>query len=145
MEKIKPSIATLGYIGYFPAPGTMGTLVTLPLLYLLLHLPAFYYAGIVFGIAIGAYIAINKVITISDVKDPSEIVIDESVGILFACIGLSCSLDILAASFLLFRFFDILKPCGIAYFEKLPGAWGILIDDIIAGVCANITIRLLLL
>lgn len=73
----------------------------------------------------------------SEKSDPQEIVIDEWAGLLIALFGVSSNhlLSILTA-FVFFRLFDILKPGPVAWVEKLPGAWGVMADDIVAGVLA---------
>ena len=76
-------------------------------------------------------------------KDPKSIVIDEFAGFYCALLFLETSLAILALSFLLFRFFDILKPWPVSSFEKLPGSLGIVLDDIAAGLLACGCLQLL--
>lgn len=79
--------------------------------------------------------------------DPGEIVIDEFCGFYVACMGLvsweNPVIALLAALFF-FRVFDVLKPGPVGWAETVPGAWGIMLDDVMAGVCANFTVRLLL-
>ncbi len=78
-------------------------------------------------------------------KDPSEIVIDEFVGMLVAVLWLPITWKSVAAAFLLFRLFDIWKPFPARKFEELPGGFGIMADDLVAGVYANLTFRILAL
>jgi len=72
-----------------------------------------------------------------DQKDPQQIVIDEWAGMSIALIGVNSFdwLEILLA-FVLFRLFDITKPPPVNYLEKLPGEWGVMMDDIAAGLIA---------
>lgn len=80
-------------------------------------------------------------------NDPGVIVIDEFCGFFAASLGFAAWQNpILAvvAAFFLFRFYDIFKPGPIGWAERLPGSWGIMMDDLMAGLCANITVRLLL-
>ncbi len=77
----------------------------------------------------------------SDNPDPSEVVIDEVMGMVVAVAFLPLTPTVLLASFVLFRVFDIAKPFPVRQFEKLPGGWGIVMDDVIAGVYANVTLR----
>lgn len=141
MDKILKSIATLGFIGYFPAPGTMGTLVALPLAYGLscasLHQQAAIIA-ILFGVS---YFVIRAALKNFHVSDPSQIILDELIGTLVTFFGITYSPAAFFLGFVLFRLFDIFKPFGIRYLEKMPGAFGILIDDVAAGVCANLLLR----
>jgi phosphatidylglycerophosphatase A len=75
--------------------------------------------------------------------DSNKVVIDEVLGMCVAVLFLPLSLNRLAAAFILFRFFDILKPLFIRRAEKLPGGWGVMCDDLLAGVYANLLMQLL--
>lgn len=76
-------------------------------------------------------------------EDPQWIVIDEWAGIFIALIGTSSSSPLhVVAAFLFFRLFDILKPGPVGKAEDLPGAFGIMADDIVAGICALIGLSL---
>lgn len=66
-------------------------------------------------------------------EDPSCIVIDEVAGMLVSVLGVVFSVKSYLAGFLLFRFFDIVKPPPIRQSQRLPGSWGILADDLLAG------------
>jgi phosphatidylglycerophosphatase A len=124
-------------VGYCPiAPGTMGTILglilflpfhTAPLLYVLPALAA------LFGI--GVYTT-NFSFALFGQKDPSKVVIDEIVAILFVLFLLPISTSPIwwIAGFLLFRLFDITKPIGVREAEHLPGGWGIMADDIVAAL-----------
>jgi len=72
-------------------------------------------------------------------EDPSEVVIDEVVGTWIAMTGLSPGLGLPAL--FLFRVFDIIKPFPVNTAEKLPGGLGIMVDDVVAGVYANVIVR----
>ena len=75
--------------------------------------------------------------------DPGQVVADEVCGFLVTMILVPSTLSNIFLGFLLFRFFDITKPYPVRKFEKLPGGWGIVIDDIAAGVYACITLHIL--
>ena len=137
------SIATLGFIGYFPAPGTMGTMVAFPLAYGLSLLTLPQQAGVIIVASCFSYFIIKRALQIFRTSDPSQIILDEVVGTLVTFYGISCSAKNFIAGFFLFRLFDIFKPCGIKSLEKLPGAWGVLLDDVVAGIFANLILRLL--
>ena len=137
-------LATLGPVGYFVMPGTMATLVSLPLLYWLKeHIASLYLQAFLLGIITYiAFIAItHTLLGLRRFDDPSEIVVDEMIGCLVTFWGISLSAPSLCMGFLLFRFFDILKYGGVRYFERFAGAWGILLDDIFAGILSNIILR----
>ncbi|MEA5460450.1 phosphatidylglycerophosphatase A [Arcicella sp. LKC2W] len=70
-------------------------------------------------------------------EDASKIVIDEVAGMFLTVCFVAFSWQNLAIGFLLFRVFDIFKPFNIRYFEKYPNGWGVMLDDIAAGVWAN--------
>lgn len=77
--------------------------------------------------------------------DPSIVVIDEIVGMWIALLFLPASLPLSIAAFFAFRVFDVLKPQPARYLERIPGGWGIMLDDVAAGIYANLACRLLLL
>jgi phosphatidylglycerophosphatase A len=68
-------------------------------------------------------------------RDPSFIVIDEVVGMLAALFALPARAGVFAAAFLCFRVLDIYKPFPLRRLERWPGGWGIMLDDLAAGVC----------
>lgn len=91
-------------------------------------------------------IAINKTLDTGiyrSKKDPQEIVIDEFAGFLITLIGFEISWLSLLTAFLAFRAFDITKPPPVSHLENLPRGYGIMLDDIAAGILANIALRLL--
>ncbi|SRR5258708_184291 len=79
------------------------------------------------------------------VKDDQRIVIDEFVGYWTAILFLPRSVPSVFAAFVLFRIFDAWKPAGIRALGKLPGGWGVVLDDVAAGVAANLCLHLLAL
>lgn len=135
-------------VGFFPfASGTAGSLMTLPLVML-----AGYYGGtagiltaavLVFGIGVWAT---NEVLKTSENKDPSLVVIDETAGQLmtFALVGnlLYQSFDkwyLYIIGFVAFRFFDIIKMGPVRWADsKLHNAWGVMLDDVFAGIFAAV-------
>ncbi len=76
-------------------------------------------------------------------KDPSRVVIDEWAGMFITLLFLPSSLAYIIAGLVLFRFFDIAKPLFIRKAEKLPGGWGIMLDDVVAGIYSNIILQLI--
>jgi phosphatidylglycerophosphatase A len=77
--------------------------------------------------------------------DPSIVVIDEIVGMWISLLFLPPTWTVFAAAFIAFRAFDILKPPPVRQLERLPGGWGIMLDDVMAGVYANLLVRLVVL
>jgi len=74
-------------------------------------------------------------------EDPGRVVIDEGVGFLFAVAFLPPSAGVVIAGFFVFRAFDIVKPPPARQLEALPGGWGIVADDVVAGLYSNAVIR----
>ena len=144
-QQIIKFLASGFYAGYFPvASGTIGSLVGIIAYLILQDVPNTLYTAIVILICIvGVYIA-GEAEKIYQSKDSSYIVIDEIAGIFLTFIFLPRGINFLIAGFIIFRIFDILKPFPIRLIdEKLEGGWGIMLDDIMAGIYANISLRLL--
>ena len=117
------------------APGTMGTLVALPLVYVLMHysLPT-YLCWIVMLSAIGVYLCGASARRLQ-VHDHPGIVWDEFAGMTVTMTAVPVQLHWLLLGFCLFRFFDIVKPWPIREADhRLSGGFGIMLDDIIAGL-----------
>lgn len=76
-------------------------------------------------------------------KDSSKVVIDEVAGMCISLLFVSPTIANLLTGFVLFRFFDIVKPLLIRKAEALPGGWGVMADDVLAGVYANILLQLI--
>jgi phosphatidylglycerophosphatase A len=74
-------------------------------------------------------------------KDSNRVVIDELLGMYISIFLLPVNWQFMAAAFILFRFFDIVKPLYIRRMEKLPSGWGVMADDILAGVYANVLLQ----
>jgi phosphatidylglycerophosphatase A len=138
------AIATAGGVGYAPvAPGTFGTAAGLVLWWLLPHSVAAQSIAIVALFALGAWSG-----TVAEAHfhktDPGHVVLDEVMGMLITLLGTPVAWKGALAGFLLFRIFDIIKPPPANYFERLPGGTGIMADDAMAAIYANIALRLLL-
>jgi phosphatidylglycerophosphatase A len=77
-----------------------------------------------------------------EVADPSIVVIDEIVGVWIALLHLPKTSLIVVAAFVAFRVFDIIKPPPARQLERVPRGWGIMLDDVVAGIYANIAVQL---
>jgi phosphatidylglycerophosphatase A len=135
-------IATVCGIGYAPAaPGTFGSAAGLALTVaagLWLGVPAWLTAA---AIAVPAVWASDKFARHTAHKDPQTVVIDEVVGQAIAMAGAAVwNWKTYIAAFVLFRLFDIVKPFPAGRLENLPGGWGIVADDAMAGVYAAIVL-----
>jgi phosphatidylglycerophosphatase A len=133
------------YAGKMPvAPGTWGALVALPFYWLLSHISFFFQVLALFPLlGISIWLASEASRIMGD-KDPSSVVIDEIIGMLIALTGAPFSSFYIIWAFVLFRIFDIFKPFPIKTVEKkMPGGWGIVMDDVLAGIFANIVWRIM--
>jgi len=134
-------------LGLIPlAPGTFGALGGLATGYLIkqyANQPNVYLLLlIIFFILIGVYSS-NKVIPEWG-EDPSRVVIDEVVGMWISMLFLPNNFMVMLAAFVFFRLFDIYKPFFIRKFEAFPLGWGIMLDDVAAGIFANVALQLVL-
>ena len=144
MNQFALFIATFGYVGFFPiAPGTAGSLAALALFAFVrwIGLPAFELATIGAVLAIGIWSA-NGAERALGRKDPGPVVIDEVLGMLITLALLPVSLTGVLVGFLLFRLFDVVKPYPAGRMEHLPGGYGIMLDDAMAGLYAHLVLRL---
>ena len=138
------TLCTVLGAGYFPfVPGTFSSILAVLSLYLLQ--PAFYVLlpGLVMAFLCG--IIFTRDIEINDGKDPKHIVIDELAGqwLTFLLIP-HLSFWVIICGFVLFRFFDILKPFGINSIQSMKDGWGVMLDDILAGLYSNILLQILI-
>lgn len=135
-------VATAFGAGYSPiAPGTAGSLVGLALFWplqltapwvQLLATAAAYLAGVA---------ASTRLARRLGRKDPGAAVVDEVVGMWLSLLFLPFTPATAATAFLLFRVLDVFKPYPARQLESLPGGWGIMTDDVMAGVYANLLLR----
>lgn len=79
-----------------------------------------------------------------EAKDPGVVVIDEAIGYLVTVAFLPHGFWTVVAGFFLFRFLDIIKPPPCRWLEKLPGGWGIVLDDVMAGAYGQLILRLVM-
>ena len=127
------TLFNLGFIKFMP--GTFGSLVSLPIGYIILKLFGFWIFILIITLLLAiSYYAISKYLIAKKSKDPKEIIIDEFIGQFIALIFIPDTILGLLVSFLLFRFFDITKLYPINKAEKIPGAIGVLADDVVAGL-----------
>ncbi len=137
-------IATFFYVGLIPkAPGTFGTLAAIPLFYLLTFTPIYMYLAITVLIILVSVWASKIAEGIYNKEDPKQIVADEVCGFLVTMILVPPTITNIFLGFLLFRFFDIAKPYPLRKFESLPRGWGVVMDDVAAGVYACVSIHIL--
>lgn len=133
------------YTGKFPkAPGTVGSLATIPLFYLLNYLNFNIYSliGLIVTFYVTSVVLTQKVQTEHGLHDPQWIVIDEVIGMLitWCFVKQSLAFEDLFLVFSLFRLFDIIKFWPASYFDRLHHGVGTITDDVISGFYAGISI-----
>ena len=136
--------ASFFYLGYSPiAPGTAGTVGGVILFYLLSNLSLYIYISFLLGFIIFSVWVSNKASCIFGVTDPKQVVVDEVCGYLVTMFLITPSLRNIILGFFLFRLLDIVKPPPVRSSERLPGGFGIVTDDIVAGIYANIIMQVI--
>jgi phosphatidylglycerophosphatase A len=120
------------------APGTIGTLPALPIWWFVLApLPPAIYASAVLAVILIGTGLIALATRHTGVKDDQSIVIDEWAGVWLALFLAPQTLLTLIAGFVLFRAFDIMKPFPVSWADRrIPGSWGVMLDDLFAGAMA---------
>jgi phosphatidylglycerophosphatase A len=149
-------VATVGGIGHLPGgPGTWASAATIPLAWVL-HMAGgiWLLAAATVAVTLLGHWATARYIEGRPDADPSEVVIDEVAGMMVALWPLSLGLTMAGTAphvfpwpgwvgaFLLFRFFDILKPPPVSWAERPAGALGIMLDDLVAGLLAALVITI---
>ncbi len=136
------------FLGYIPvAPGTFGSLIGIPLAVAQARLVAWGwwapFASFALFVCVASWIA-GRAEKVFGRKDSSRIVIDEVAGYLAATLFLPATWGVLLAAFAFFRLFDVLKPFPAAHIDRqLHGGWGVVLDDVVAGIYAQACVRLL--
>jgi len=136
-------LATGFYAGYLPyAPGTIGSLIGVGLFLIINSLSPVYYLIVFFLLfSLGVYIS-DRAEALFAKNDPSQIIFDEIAGLLVAMALIPNGIGWIIAGFFLFRFFDIFKPYPIRDIEKkFNGGFGIMLDDVAAGIYTNILLQ----
>lgn len=135
-------IAQGGLSGRMPvAPGTAGTVVGVLLYLLVKDLPTLWYSAVFAIVTLIGTWAAGAADRVLGTKDSPTIVIDEIAGFLLAMLLVPFAWRYAAAGFLLFRFFDILKPWPLKKLQDIPGGPGVMLDDIGAAVYTNIVLQ----
>lgn len=143
LHEILSSFFGIGYIR--KGGGTVAAIATALIWYVAVAVPDS-------GMAIGAVLLVivygiwaGNVVEKKWGKDSSKVVIDEVAGMLVALLFIPVTVLNVFVALVLFRFFDILKPLLIRRLEKLPSGWGVMGDDVLAGIYSNIVLQVLLL
>jgi phosphatidylglycerophosphatase A len=146
LSQLAKIIASFLYVGFIPViPGTFGSLASFIFYFPLLYTGSWHVYLVAIILIVGAGIwAAGRVAGESRIVDPSFVVIDEVAGQLITLFLIPFSWAHLLAGFFLFRIMDIIKPFPGRQAENLPGGYGIMTDDVLAGIYANVSLRLLL-
>ena len=141
-RRIAGVIATTAGIGYLPfAPGTWAAALSALLWYE--FYPSVTWQALLTILLITAGVYSSSIMVREGEKDPGYIVIDEFAGMWLSLLFIPTSIINVIVSFVLFRFFDIVKPLGIRKMERLKKGWGIMMDDILAGIYSNIVLQVI--
>ena len=146
MTRVAVFVATVGYCGYFPfAPGTIGSVAGLAA-YLLVWWagsPVFEIAFILALFLAGVWAGTTAERYFGGI-DPGPVVIDEVVGMLITLAFIPVGASGAIAGFVLFRLFDVIKPFPARRLERLHGGFGVMADDAMAAIYANISLRIVM-
>jgi phosphatidylglycerophosphatase A len=143
VRALRLTLATWFGSGYAPvASGTVGTLATVPLVLLLgLAESTALYVGVTAVVIVAGTWASWNAEEVFGRPDPGPVVVDEAAGFLVTMAFLPLGAGPLVAGFLLFRAADVIKPFPARRFEALPRGVGIMADDLMAGLYANLLLR----
>ncbi len=135
--------ATAGFAKKFPrGPGTYGTVVAIPLVYLVSQTGPLVYMAITLAITIFAVIISQSYEDLNGTHDPKEVVIDEIAGFFVSMTWLPQTWQSYVLGFILFRVIDIVKPFPISVIDqKVKGGVGVVADDIAAGILTNVILQ----
>jgi phosphatidylglycerophosphatase A len=138
-------VATAGGAGYSPvAPGTCGTLVGVAIAFACRSIDTCLFVGVVLLVTVCGVVAADRAERLWGTHDDQRIVIDEVAGYLLTVAFVDRSNPwTLALGFIVFRALDILKPPPIRWFERAPGGWGVMLDDVAAGAIGAVTMVIL--
>lgn len=142
-QRLALLVSTAFYVGYFPiAPGTAGSAAGLVVYWGLRQVgsPALELAVIV-GLFVAGVWSGTDAERHFGTPDPGPVVVDEVVGMLITLALLPTSWTVALFGFVVFRIFDVVKPYPSSRFERLPGGLGVMADDAMAAVYANLVVR----
>jgi len=138
-------VSTFFYAGYVPKiSGTIGSLAGL-LFFLSVSysLPVKIVSLLVLTAA--ALLVIRKAEELFGKKDSRRIVIDEAIGVMIALLFIPMKAEFIVPAFVFFRIFDIAKPFPIKRIEEMESPWGVVLDDVLAGIYANLAVQLIIM
>ena len=143
MRRLAVFVCSFGYIGFFPvAPGTIGSAAGV-MVYLAAHRSALPYLdlGIIIALAVAGTALTRPCEEDLRCVDPGPIVIDEVMGMLMTLFLIPVGSGGILLGFLLFRVLDVMKPFPARQLERLHGGFGVMADDAMAAIYANLLLR----
>ena len=145
LTRLAVLVCTFGYVGYFPvAPGTVGSLAGLVVFALLrwLHAPAAADAALILLLFLAGVWSGTHAERYFGTTDPGPGVIDEVVGMLITLFLLPVTWAVVIAAFFIFRILDVIKPYPARRFESFHGGMGMMADDVMSAIYANLLLWL---
>ena len=139
MRALVKFLASTAFIGYAPvASGTVASAAALACIFVTGEASVIWWAAgtLIVGLAIS-----KKATEVFQSRDPRAFVLDEWCGMFITMIGLPLDPAFALAGFLLFRFFDVVKPAGIRRLDQLNHPVGIMLDDVLAGLYSNLILQ----
>jgi phosphatidylglycerophosphatase A len=146
LDSLAAAVASGLGLGYSPlAPGTFGAALGVGLFWLARSWPAWAHVAGIAVLFLGGTAAAGRLAGMLGRKDPGRVVVDEVAGMWVSLVLLPFGARTALLAFVAFRITDVVKPWPARQMEALPGGWGIMADDMMAGVYANLMVRVALL
>ena len=144
LQRAAVGFATVGPLGFAPiAPGTVGSAAGLALFWAVRSTGSTWLeVAVLLAVSVAGVAAASAAEARYRRRDPGLVVIDEVAGMLVTFLAVPVEFTGAVVGFVLFRLFDIVKPFPARQAERLPGGWGVMADDLVAGVYAQVLLRL---
>jgi len=146
VRRVLVGVATVGPCGFVPrAPGMVGSVAGVALFWAVRLAHSFWLEAVVLiAVTLVGVVAASEAESKYQRRDPGHVVIDEVAGMLLTLLAVPVGVGGVMIGFVAFRVFDIVKPFPARQVEALPGGWGVMVDDLVAGLYAQGALRLLL-
>ncbi len=146
LQRAAVGFATLGPLGFAPiAPGTVGSAAGLAFFWAVRSTGSIWLeVGLLLAVSVAGVAAASAAEARYRRRDPGLVVIDEVAGMLVTLLAVPVGFTGAVVGFFAFRLFDIVKPFPARQAERLPGGWGVMTDDLVAGMYAQALLRLVL-
>ncbi|MDD4879147.1 MAG: phosphatidylglycerophosphatase A [Candidatus Omnitrophica bacterium] len=143
MKTVIRLVSTCFYAGYVPrVSGTAGSVFGL-LLFLLVSYSFPVTVITLSALTVAALLVIKGAEELFGKKDSRRIVIDEAIGMMITLLFIPMKPEFITLAFIFFRVFDIIKPFPIKRIEKIKSPWGVVLDDVVAAVYANLSVQII--